>query len=56
MKDPDQLSAMAELLNISQDELGKALCHRVIAARGEVMEKSHTEEEAYNGRDAFAKV
>ncbi|PIK44809.1 hypothetical protein BSL78_18335 [Apostichopus japonicus] len=56
VKDPDQLSAMARLLNISQDELGKALCHRVIAARGEVMEKSHTEEEAYNGRDAFAKT
>ncbi|XP_071812059.1 unconventional myosin-Id-like isoform X2 [Apostichopus japonicus] len=56
VKDPDQLSAMAELLSISQDELGKALCHRVIAARGEVMEKSHTVEEAYNGRDAFAKA
>lgn len=56
MKDPEQLSAMAELLDINRENLEKSLCHRVIAARGEVMEKGHTEEQAYYGRDAFAKV
>lgn len=56
MKDPEQLSAMAELLDIDRENLEKSLCHRVIAARGEVMEKGHTEEQAYYGRDAFAKV
>lgn len=56
VKDPEQLSAMAELLEINRENLEKSLCHRVIAARGEVMEKGHTEEQAYYGRDAFAKA
>lgn len=41
---------------MSPEEVQKALCHRVIAVRGEVMEKRHTDSEASFGRDAFAKV
>ena len=47
---------MADLLCVTEDQVHKALCHRVIAARGEVMEKKHTETEAVVGRDALAKV
>ncbi|EDO26335.1 predicted protein, partial [Nematostella vectensis] len=36
--------------------LERALCYRVVAARGEVMEKGHNEKEAYHGRDALAKA
>ena len=41
---------------MSPESVKKALCHRVIAVRGEVMEKHHSESEASFGRDAFAKV
>ena len=50
------LATVAQLLNVDQTELGRALCHRVIAANGELMEKGHTASEAVYGRDAFAKV
>jgi len=38
------------------DELERALCSRVVAAKGEVVEKGHTVEQAQYGRDALAKV
>lgn len=47
---------VAGLLSVTKQELNKALCQRVIAARGEVMEKNHTVPEAMYGKDAFAKV
>jgi len=50
------LSTVAQLLCVDQTELGRALCHRVIAANGELMEKGHTASEAVFGRDALAKV
>lgn len=50
------MNNIAELLKVSPEEVKKALCHRVIAVRGEVMEKRHTDSEASFGRDAFAKV
>ncbi|XP_077979161.1 unconventional myosin-Id-like [Glandiceps talaboti] len=50
------LVTIAKLLVLSPDEIEKALCHRIVAARGEVMEKSHTKEDAEYGRDAFAKA
>lgn len=56
IKNPKEVSNIAELLRVSPDQVTKALCHRVIAARGEVMEKRHTESEASYGRDAFAKA
>ncbi|CAG0915513.1 unnamed protein product [Notodromas monacha] len=50
------LSKVAELLGVKAADLDKALCHRVIAAGGEVMEKGHTVANALYGRDAFAKA
>jgi myosin heavy subunit len=43
-------------LSCDESDLDKALCSRVVAARGEVVEKGHTLEQAQFGRDAFAKV
>lgn len=39
-----------------KQDLETALCERVIAARGDIMRKEHTESEATFGRDAFAKA
>lgn len=50
------LSTVASLLCVDPNELNRALCHRVIAANGELMEKGHTTSEATYGRDAFAKA
>jgi hypothetical protein len=44
------------MLNVTSEEFSKALSERVIAARGEVMQKRHTLSEAEYGRDALAKV
>lgn len=46
----------ATMMNVTSSELSKALSERVIAARGEVMQKTHTLSEAEYGRDALAKV
>lgn len=46
----------ANLFSISTQELSTALTQRVIAAGGEVMQKTHTSTEAEYGRDALAKV
>ncbi|CAG0887880.1 unnamed protein product [Cyprideis torosa] len=43
-------------LDVTEADLTKALCQRVIAARGEVLEKGHTTNEAAYGRDALAKA
>ncbi|XP_071512839.1 unconventional myosin ID isoform X2 [Panulirus ornatus] len=56
IQNPKVVKHIAELLRVSPEEVSKALCHRVIAARGEVMEKQHTESEASFGRNAFAKA
>lgn len=56
IKNPKELSTLAELLKVTTSQLNEALCHRVIAAGGEVMQKGHTTNEATYGRDAFAKV
>ena len=50
------LQTIAELLDVDAEDAQKALCARVVAARGEVMQKNHTTQEAVHGRDAFAKV
>ena len=52
----EEQDIISRLLGVSREDLEKALCFRVVAARGEVMEKGHTKEDAYYGRDAFAKV
>uniref|UniRef100_T1JD45 Myosin motor domain-containing protein n=1 Tax=Strigamia maritima TaxID=126957 RepID=T1JD45_STRMM len=54
--DLENLRTIAELLSVSEESLTKALCHRVIAAGGEVMEKEHTVEQAKYGQDALAKA
>lgn len=55
-EDPKLIDHVAGLLSVTSQELNKALGQRVIAARGEVMEKTHTVAEANYGRDAFSKV
>lgn len=52
----DLLGQVSSLLSCDPLEAEKTLCSRVVAARGEVMEKGHTIEQAQYGRDAFAKV
>ena len=52
----EEQEILSKLLGVSKEALEKALCFRVVAARGEVMEKGHTKQQAYYGRDAFAKV
>ncbi len=46
----------ADLLQVDREELKRTLCERVIAARGEIMQKTHTLVEAEYGKDALAKV
>lgn len=50
------LNDTANLFSISSKDLSTALSQRIIAAGGEVMQKSHTLTEAEYGRDALAKV
>jgi myosin-1 len=54
--DSSVVNKAAAMLNVTSQELSKALSERVIAARGEVMQKTHTLPEAEYGRDALAKV
>ncbi|KAK8394631.1 hypothetical protein O3P69_005830 [Scylla paramamosain] len=56
IQNPQEVNSIAELLRVSPEEVKKALCHRVIAVRGEVMEKRHNDSQASFGRDAFAKA
>lgn len=55
VKEVGLLRCVGQLLELDQEATRKALCSRVVAARGEVMEKGHTLEQAIFGRDAFAK-
>lgn len=50
------LANTAALFSIGSNELRTALSQRVIAAGGEIMQKTHTLVEAEYGRDALAKV
>lgn len=50
------LANTAALFSIGPNELRTALSQRVIAAGGEIMQKTHTLVEAEYGRDALAKV
>ena len=56
VKDRGVLQSVAMLLSVDEAAAQKALCSRVLAAQGDVMEKSHNVEQARRGRDAFAKV
>jgi len=56
IKNSTELRYIASLLSCEEGDLDKSLCSRVVAAKGEVVEKRHTIEQAQFGRDAFAKV
>lgn len=56
VKDPQSLQTIAHLLDVSAEDVEQALCSRVVAAKGEVLQKEHNVHQAINGRDAFAKV
>ncbi|XP_060522962.1 unconventional myosin ID isoform X2 [Cylas formicarius] len=56
LKKTKSVDTVADLLKVQRKELETALCERVIAARGDVMRKEHTDVEAAYGRDAFAKA
>uniref|UniRef100_A0A8D8BBB7 Myosin-IA n=1 Tax=Culex pipiens TaxID=7175 RepID=A0A8D8BBB7_CULPI len=51
-----QLTTVAHLLNVTEDEMRRSLTERVIAARGEIMTKTHDTTQAEFGRDALAKA
>lgn len=50
------LTNAAKLLDVTESEMVNALTQRVIAARGDVMMKSHNVTQAEFGRDALAKA
>ena len=56
IKDDSSTRAIADLLQVDAVEVEKTLCSRIVAARGDVINKVHTVSEAVIGRDAFAKV
>ncbi|XP_058815475.1 unconventional myosin ID [Topomyia yanbarensis] len=51
-----QLTTVAQLLHVTEEEMMRSLTERVIAARGEIMTKTHDTEQAEYGRDALAKA
>ncbi|KAL1403032.1 hypothetical protein pipiens_005835 [Culex pipiens pipiens] len=51
-----QLTTVAHLLKVTEDEMRRSLTERVIAARGEIMTKTHDTTQAEFGRDALAKA
>ncbi|XP_055542171.1 unconventional myosin ID [Wyeomyia smithii] len=51
-----QLSAVAQMLHVTEEEMIRSLTERVIAARGEIMTKTHDIVQAEYGRDALAKA
>ncbi|ESN98581.1 hypothetical protein HELRODRAFT_192996 [Helobdella robusta] len=50
------VTTVSQLLSVEPSETEKALCKRVVATKGEVVEKGHTTDQAKFGRDAFAKA
>ncbi|XKL60916.1 hypothetical protein PGB90_007973 [Kerria lacca] len=54
--DTNSMNKTADLLQVNAEELKRTLCERVIAARGEIMQKSHTLIEAEFGKNALAKA
>lgn len=50
------LKHVAKLLGVTVEKLQLSLSQRVVAARGDVIEKRHTPQEASYAKDAFAKA
>lgn len=53
---PELLVTIAQLLSVEKSALTEALCSRVVAAGGDVVNKTFNETEASFARDAFAKA
>ncbi|XP_057293131.1 unconventional myosin-Id-like isoform X2 [Hydractinia symbiolongicarpus] len=56
VNDHESLVSLASLLGVSKEQAAKALCYRIVAARGEAIEKGHNIEDAIYGKNAFAKA
>jgi len=56
VSDRTLLGNIASMLSVTPADLEKAMCSRVIAAGGQVVEKGLTVSEALYARDAFSKV
>ena len=56
VKNKSQLKTLAKMLMVTENEVSNALTQRVIAAHGDIMKKSHDQEQAEFGRDALAKA
>ncbi|CAH1788197.1 unnamed protein product [Owenia fusiformis] len=56
VKQQFELKTIAGLLSLDEFELERALCHRTVAAAGEVMDKQLTVPQAEYAKDAFAKA
>lgn len=56
VKNSKSVEYVSDLLRVPRKDLERALCERVIAARGDIMRKEHTISEANYGRDGLAKA
>ena len=56
VSDREGLASSAKLLGVTKEDLSKALCYRVVAARGEAIEKGHSIKDALYGKDGLCKV
>ncbi|XP_050300495.1 unconventional myosin ID isoform X2 [Anthonomus grandis grandis] len=56
IRNMNHVDHVASLLKVQKTDLVNALCERVIATRGDIMRKEHTDSEATYGRDALAKA
>ncbi|XP_012557219.1 unconventional myosin-Id isoform X1 [Hydra vulgaris] len=54
--DKDSLSIFSKLLKVDSNECNKALCYRMVFARGELIEKGHSKTQACYSKDALAKA
>lgn len=56
IKNKNELKKVAKQLMVTEGEISAALSHRVIAAHGDIMKKTHDQSQAEFGRDAFSKA
>jgi len=56
ISNPEVLKTISEMLSVDEAALNQALCSRVVAAGGDVVNKTFNESEALYARDAFAKA
>ena len=56
ISDHETMAVLCKLLNIKKEDCEKALCYRIVAARGELIYKGHSKKDAVYGKDALSKV